>query len=386
MMANLITSLPMLVCFFWVVLLLLDALETRQTAKWRLLTFMAVATLLYGGHHVYFNRLTWAFPLTDTIYCVANLAVFPLYYLYIKTLTQPVWNRRWAWLLLLPAVIVGTAAGVVYALMSADETASFVSGYLYQDASVSLEGLAQAQAAIHTVGKVVFALQIPPIIFLGLRHIRHYNQLVEASYADTEGKTMRRIHAALVLLVVISMVSFTANIIGRTSFANSLWLLAIPSLLFSTLLFTLAYVGYRQQFTISDVVSDMHITKDDEANLQAEEATDQRINMDKLLQSVVTTISTEQLYLQPNLKVTDLAERLHTNRTYISKVINEKLNTTFADYINHQRIDYACRLMKQHPQMSTAEVARLSGFSSQSSFYRNFKLYTNHSPKDPAVG
>ena len=232
----------------------------------------------------------------------------------------------------------------------------------------------------------MFALQIPPIIFLGLRHIRHYNQLVEASYADTEGKTMRRIHAALVLLVVISVVSFTANIIGRTSFANSLWLLAIPSLLFSTLLFTLAYVGYRQQFTISDVVSNMHITKDDEANLQAEEATDQRINMDELLQSVVTTISTEQLYLQPNLKVTDLAERLHTNRTYISKVINEKLNTTFADYVNRQRIDYACRLMKQHPQMSTAEVARLSGFSSQSSFYRNFKLYTNHSPKDPAVG
>jgi hypothetical protein len=46
-----------------------------------------------------FNRLTWLFPVSDTLYCTTNLAVFPLYYIYLKELTEPAWNHRWQWLL-----------------------------------------------------------------------------------------------------------------------------------------------------------------------------------------------------------------------------------------------------------------------------------------------
>ena len=38
--------------------------------------------------------------------------------------------------------------------------------------------------------------------------------------------------------------------------------------------------------------------------------------------------------------------------------------------------------MEQQPQLPAAVVASQSGFSSQSSFYRNFKLYKGCSPKD----
>lgn len=49
---------------------------------------------------------------------------------------------------------------------------------------------------------------------------------------------------------------------------------------------------------------------------------------------------------------------------------------------NCYRIQYAQKLMKEHPQMSITEVAEESGFSSRSAFYRNFKKMTGENPSE----
>ena len=387
MYANLITSMPMYVCAFWSVLLLLDVLTTRQVAKGRLLAYMVAATLLYIGHYVFFNRQMALLPFSDTVYCATNLAVFPLYFIYIKELTEPEWNHRWQWLLLLPATAVGLTVGLLYLLMSPTETATFIDSYLYHNQIGGLAGLSWWQAVVHHTGKVVFALQIPPILVLGFRKISCYNDAVEASYADTDDKRLRLVKTILVLFVVTSLLSFTANMTGRHRFTDSLWLLLIPSLAFSALQFLLGYAGHQQRFGVRDLLRDMEITSPESVTeneaATAEEAEAAQPNiLEELPTLLTTTVSQERLYLQPDLKITDVAHLLHTNRTYISRVLKEEMGTTFADFINRQRIDHACELMQQQPQPPINELARESGFSSVSSFYRNFKIYKGCSPKD----
>lgn len=381
MLENLITSMPMYVCTFWSVLLLIDVARNRQTAKKRLLTYMVTAALLYAGHYIFFNHQTALMPFTDTIYVMSNLAVFPLYFMYIKEITEPAWNHRWQWLLLAPALLVGVTVGMLYVLMSPVETSDFIETYLYRNQMAGLEGLMWWQGVVHYVGKIIFALQIPPILVLGLRKIRQYNESVEASYADTDDKRLHLMTTILLLFVVTSFMSFGANLLGRYRFADSLWLLIVPSLVFSVLQFMLGYAGYHQKFTVSDLLCDMQITEDTQ-DTDAEEESIQQDKMADLQQKLTDTVSRNKLYLQPDLKITDVANLLHTNRTYVSRVLKEQIGTTFADFINHQRIDYACQLMEQQPQLPAAEVASQSGFSSQSSFYRNFKLYKGCSPKD----
>ena len=381
MLENLITSMPMYVCTFWSVLLLIDVARNRQTAKKRLLTYMVTAALLYAGHYIFFNHRTELMPLTDTIYAMTNLAVFPLYFMYIKEITEPAWNHRWQWLLLAPALLVGVTVGMLYVLMSPVETLNFIETYLYRNQMAGLEGLMWWQGVVHYVGKIIFALQIPPILVLGLRKIRQYNESVEASYADTDDKRLHLMTTILLLFMVTSFMSFGANLLGRYRFADSLWLLIVPSLVFSVLQFMLGYAGYHQKFTVSDLMRDMQITEDTQ-DTDAEEESIQQDKMADLQQKLTDTVSRNKLYLQPDLKITDVANLLHTNRTYVSRVLKEQIGTTFADFINHQRIDYACQLMEQQPQLPAAEVASQSGFSSQSSFYRNFKLYKGCSPKD----
>jgi len=66
---------------------------------------------------------------------------------------------------------------------------------------------------------------------------------------------------------------------------------------------------------------------------------------------------------------------LRTNRTYLSKLINEDFNLSFSDFINQYRVTYACELIMQDKQdrFSQTFIAEQSGFGSLSSFNRAFK-------------
>ena len=77
-----------------------------------------------------------------------------------------------------------------------------------------------------------------------------------------------------------------------------------------------------------------------------------------------------------------MATELCTNRLYVSTAINEEMGISFSDYINRKRVNYAILLMRTNPQMTIYEIADLSGFSSDKSFYRNFKNITGKSPKE----
>ena len=55
----------------------------------------------------------------------------------------------------------------------------------------------------------------------------------------------------------------------------------------------------------------------------------------------------ERIYLNPRLTINLLAERLGTNRTYLSAYINQQLNVSFFEYVNRDRVVYAKGLLAQ---------------------------------------
>lgn len=376
MIKTLIISLPMLVCTFWSILLLIDWREQRTRAKARMLTFMVVATTLYACHFVFFNHLYGWMPVTDAIYCMTNLSVFPLYYLYIKEVTEEQNQKHWQVTLLIPALLAGATTGTLYTLMDTQEAQSFISTFLYQGSTEGLDSLAWAQAITHICVKIIFALQIPLILMKGIQKIKRFDKMVESNYADTEFRKMHMTKTILVLFIVACIISFTANIFGKEYFDTAPWLVAIPSVTFSTLLFLLGYAGHKQDFTINRLIletaCDVTPSAYTEASTPKEE---RRYNIGKSKTNIAETIETERLFLQQDLKINDIAKLLRTNRDYIYQAINVRMGMSFSEYINRLRVNYATQLMKDTPEMSTNEVAFRSGFSSLASFYRNFKTY-----------
>ena len=371
MLAILVSSLPMIVCGVLSVLIVLSLYDCRNMAKTRLLFFMATATLLYLAHFIYFNRLMAVIPLTDAIYCFCNLAVFPLYYLYIEELTDYRPNRWRQALCLLPSLLGGMAVGLLYILMDRQEMTLFIEHYLYGNEFASLSGLTFWQAMIHVAVRIVFALQVPLVLYFGFRRITAYNAVVETNYSDIEGKRIVWVKTLLVLFAVTSLVSFVFNLIGRQRFIDEAVPLAIPAVLFSMLLLLIGHVGLNQRFSVQDIEAEVFLES---------EPVPEDCAYSELLEKIRKLMSEEKLYLYPNLKVSDLARLLNSNRNYIYNAINVEMGISFSDYINSQRVDYASQLLKAHPELPINDVMFKSGFTSTSAFYRNFKKFKGITP------
>ena len=89
----------------------------------------------------------------------------------------------------------------------------------------------------------------------------------------------------------------------------------------------------------------------------------------------------ELFFLRQGLKVTDVASVLKTNRTYISRLVNNTYNMSFSDYVNTLRVDYAEQYLLHHGQANQAEVAQACGFPNASSFNSIFSKITGMTPK-----
>ncbi len=89
----------------------------------------------------------------------------------------------------------------------------------------------------------------------------------------------------------------------------------------------------------------------------------------------------EQAFLMPGLTLADVADRLHTNKTYISKMVNKTYNLGFPELLNILRIDYAEQFIPLHEDFTQEEIAKACGFVSAPSFNTTFKRITGYTPK-----
>ena len=101
-----------------------------------------------------------------------------------------------------------------------------------------------------------------------------------------------------------------------------------------------------------------------------------------LMEQISALIEEKELYRRKNLRITDLASELATNKTYVSLLLNNISGTSFTNIVNGYRIRHAQDLMQAHPDMLLEDIASESGFSSYTSFYRNFKAVTGMTPQD----
>jgi len=91
----------------------------------------------------------------------------------------------------------------------------------------------------------------------------------------------------------------------------------------------------------------------------------------------------EQPYLDPDLTLQQLAEKLRTNTSILSKAINSGFGQNFNNYINEYRVN-AMRekmVLPKYQNYTLVSIAFECGFNSKATFNRAFKKFTGMSPK-----
>lgn len=95
-------------------------------------------------------------------------------------------------------------------------------------------------------------------------------------------------------------------------------------------------------------------------------------------------MTSEKPYLNPDIKQTDIADKMNISSVKLSQVINQYLGTNFSDYINKYRIEEIVNLMqeKSSSMYTLSALAEKCGFSSRSSFFRAIKKHTGKTPAE----
>lgn len=90
----------------------------------------------------------------------------------------------------------------------------------------------------------------------------------------------------------------------------------------------------------------------------------------------------ERPYLNKDLSINEVAVILYTNKTYLSKVINENMGMNFNQFLNFYRMKEVDRLINEDMDISIQELCRKSGFGCMASFTVAFRLFKGTSPAD----
>ena len=114
---------------------------------------------------------------------------------------------------------------------------------------------------------------------------------------------------------------------------------------------------------------------------ESKEENDTEADLSEIERQIQYQFVTQQLFLNPHLRLSDVATKVGTNRTYLSRFFNQEKGHTFYDYVNGLRLDYAENLLLTTPD-SLAKIAESSGFNSLSTLRRAFATRHNCSPAE----
>lgn len=375
MIYNIFTILPSFVILFWLILLIIDN-KNHDLAKRYLVFFLGVMLVNYGVHWFYFNYNYKIYRYLDSIWVFTSLSAYPLFYYYIRILTvDKKINFKWLWILL-PAAILSIYSWMVYMFMSQEEIERFIHEVLYHNRVFEGEYSLHINMQIFRINlfKIIFGIQILLTIIFGFRLINRFNKKVYAVYSNVENRELGKIKMLLLFFLFASIISFVSNFIGKDYFTDYPYLLAIPSLAHSIALFGICYVGYNQYFSVRDLVNDVTIEELEESSNEINCNNLVGLEYDRLYLKIKEMFEIKQLYKNPDLKMNDIAILLGTNSTYVSKLIHNRTNMSFCDFVNSYRIQHAEDLLSsiKEPFLSMVEVAIDSGFSGISTFYRTF--------------
>ena len=376
MVEYLILTLPFYTTLFWSITLWAGQ-KKGNTPKLFLAIFMTVSMMLYGSHALFFLKDFDTYYKIDSLYTFASLAVYPLFYLYIRTLARDKPFKASELWILAPAFFFGITSFAFFLYTDAAEIEAYVQHYIYKNRGDYIFGtMTKVQAILYKAGRIVFTAQLIPVVWISIKLISSYEKKIREFYSDTRKRTLSWARNLLTATLFAGFFSALVNIAGRSYFAQEYTFLVFPSLIFSAILFSIGYLGNRQR-------NNRSIYSFDQLNTtNAPEDNNGNAKLENLSTELTEYMIDNKPFLNHDIRITDISKALNTNRSYISDIVNNRFNSSFLQWINRYRVNYSKDLLTNVDNHSLETIARISGFSTKNTFVKAFKRETGITPEN----
>ncbi len=104
----------------------------------------------------------------------------------------------------------------------------------------------------------------------------------------------------------------------------------------------------------------------------------------KHLRNFRKIMDADKLYLNRNLKISEVARLLSISTNHLSQTLNEHNNKSFNEIINYYRVEEAKKMLLsiKYENFTIEGIALESGFNNKASFNKYFKKFTNMTLKE----
>lgn len=213
---------------------------------------------------------------------------------------------------------------------------------------------------------VLLVLQVVAITIWSLIRVNIYGKMLAELYDESE-VSAEDIWQVLIF-TILSVVSVTILTLLPPEVKANIWVQVVFSAFISVLQF---FTGYSTLHLKNDV-RDIELPVEDRQDETVAPGTGELL---------LKRVCDEKLYLDPYLSLTGLAEKLQTNRTYLSTSIHGYSGKNFSDYINTLRVEHFIKLVESDKFTGIKEAAFNSGYNNLQSFYRHFSEIMQMTPK-----
>ncbi|MCE7991236.1 MAG: helix-turn-helix transcriptional regulator [Roseivirga sp.] len=346
---------------FLIFLLIFRPSSNKNALK--LLVALLFILLLTTIHNLWYaGRIYYSYPAVSGFGRGLILTIGPLFYLYTRAITDGNFKLSWhQWLHAIPYLI---GLGMV---ISQDSPSNMDEGLLIVDAFMTT-GIKASYITI-----VRFALYIVHMlvyIFLSRRLISYIasdksQYLIPIEKRSKWIKQLNLILGAIALIFLISLGDIFIS--GLYSYHSNF----ILTLLVSAFIYMVAYQAVAQDSSLLPGFG----KKYGSVNIKADQKS-------SLLPALLGLLETEKIFLNPELKLGDVAARLHVQSHVLTSLINTQLGKSFFELLNQYRVQEFIEKANQpeYNHLSIFGIAQEVGYKSKSSFNTAFKKQMGVTP------
>ncbi|MFD1629405.1 helix-turn-helix domain-containing protein [Pseudopedobacter beijingensis] len=186
---------------------------------------------------------------------------------------------------------------------------------------------------------------------------------------------------------ILGFVAVLSNTAERSFFSSPLFLLSSGLVILFMMVFVLyqprilyGYIMVSAGGSNSLLINEIEKESKKQAPIQKEKLN--RHQHQEYVQAIQELMEKEQLFLQPDFQMKDLATAVDIPVHHCSLVINHIIGKKFRDWLNSYRVQY---FIKEYPmladKMTVEAIALQSGFKNTATFYNAFKKETGRMPK-----
>lgn len=373
------------------VLLLQKAIKTENKSNYWLSFFIFLCSLFIAPWMLGFAGWYDNQPYRDILFYVPFQHLFflgPIIFFYTQSLLNPSFKfSKNEALHLIPGFLY-----LIY-IVSIWIYDKFILGDYYFYANGADKDFDQWYQNLGLVSMIIYFI-------LSIRYYNVYKRLMfqVVSYADSI--VFKWIKNYLIAFLIMLLLPILFDIIGYfypeiKSYQGGWWFF----LFFSIVMYYVAITGYSNPInsTIPFKTSlfdknpilllDSNNADQIEMVIDIEHQTFDAVNSPEIelwKSKIESLIREEKLYQNPELTLTDLAKKLETNASVISRTINQGFQMNFNDCINNYRIEAVKNSFAagDHKKSTLLGIAYDCGFNSKATFNRAFKKNTGKSPKE----